>query len=119
MTRKASLKLILGGLFGFYLFWLASHPRSRVHRKIPEVRLKNVSLLPSIRYHKKDRIYHFHHWFLISIFYLPLVYTKKLRRSHVFHGLLLGSILQGLSYKERFKFVYSKKIDHLTISSQL
>lgn len=103
-------KVLSGGLIGFSLFWLTSHPKSKLKSKISEKRYKNLAILPNVRYHKKDKVYHFHHWLVLSIFYLPLLMSRKFRKSHTFHGLFLGSILQGLLYKDSFRFSYPKKL---------
>lgn len=101
-------KILAGASLGFSLFWLTSHPKSKIKSKLPAKQYKNVSLLPNIKYNHKDHTYHFHHWLILTFFYIPLLKSRKLRRSKLFHGLLLGSIFQGLLYKDRFKFKYPK-----------
>lgn len=108
-TYEDVIKIVSAGALGFSLFWLTSHPKSRLKRKLPEKTYKNFSLLPNVRYHRKDTSYHLHHWFILSICYVPLLKFKRLRKSRLFHGLFLGSILQGMLYKDRFQLRYPKK----------
>ncbi|GDX61776.1 hypothetical protein LBMAG33_0860 [Candidatus Levyibacteriota bacterium] len=105
---KASGKLFLGGLAGFLFFTLTSHPKSIVHKKLPNKQVKRISVFPHIKVHSKDRHLHLHHWFNFSILYAFLLAIKSIRKKNPFlHGLFLGSIVQGLSYKDRFKFFHS------------
>lgn len=105
MIVSYTTKVIIGGLAGFMVFTALSHPKSWVHKKLPQKRVRNVHVLPHIRIHRKDKTYHFHHWLVASALYLPLLaLRKRIARSHIFHGFILGSILQGLIYKDRFRF---------------
>lgn len=105
---KNTAKIALGGGIGFSLFWLTSHPtKSPFRRKLPDKRIKNIGVLPEIKIYRKDKSYHLHHWMSLSTLYLFLMLTKKRKilRSKMVNGFLLGSILQGLSYKDRFKVI--------------
>lgn len=106
-------KLLAGASIGFSLFWLTSHPKSRLKKKVPAREYKKFCLLPNVRYIGEDVIYHFHHWLLLSVIYLPLLKSKKLRQSKILHGLFLGSIIQGLLYKDRFQFRYPKELKNV------
>lgn len=106
-TIDNTTKVLLGAGFGFFFFLLTSHPQSKLKKSIPEKKYKKISILPNIQYQHKNYIYHFHHWLVLSICYIPLMKSKKIRQSHILHGLFLGSILQGLLYKDRFHFKYS------------
>ncbi len=105
---KELLKVFIGGSIGFSLFFLTSHPRSLVHKKLPSKKIRNVHILPHVKIERKDTTYHVHHWINISSLYF-LLYLKKRRllKSKLFHGFLLGSIVQGLLYKDRFRIVHS------------
>lgn len=107
MKKRSSLEFILGTLVSYGVFTLLSHPRSKVHQKLPERRYKKVQYLPHIKLFNKERIFHFHHWFLFSLLSGPvLALERKYLKSRLFHGLLAGGILQGLSYPDRFRLVY-------------
>lgn len=100
--------VLLGAATGFALFWFASHPtKSPLRKKLPEKKIKNLYLLPEIKIEKDDKHIHFHHWFnLMSVY--GLLYWKKrnLLGNKLFNGFLIGSIFQGLSYEDRFSFIY-------------
>ncbi len=100
------VKMVVGGSVGFFLFWLTSHPtRSPLRRRLPNKKVKNVELLPEIRISRKNTSYHFHHWLNIGSIYLFLYWKKRgWWRNKFFNGLMLGGILQGLSYRDAFTF---------------
>lgn len=98
-------KISLGGASGFLLFLLTSHPKSPVHKKLPQKDVKNIAILPSIKLRKKGKTYHLHHWLLLTLLYISLLFLRR-KRYKLLHGFLLGSILQGLTYKDRFRMVY-------------
>jgi hypothetical protein len=104
-TMKQVIKAIIGALLGFAAFSVTSHPKSPVHRKIPTRRVRNFSYLPHIKVHRPTSEIHIHHWLSFSALYAGLLAIKPLRKSPLLHGLLLGSILQGLTYEDRFHVV--------------
>ena len=101
-------KLGLGIAGGFALFWFASHPtKSPLRKKLPVKKFKNVYLLPEIKIERKDKHIHFHHWLNISAVYVLLYWKKRhVLENKLLSGFLVGSILQGLSYEDRFSFIY-------------
>jgi hypothetical protein len=97
----------LGVAAGFAVFWLASHDKSPLKAKLPEKKLKNLALLPNIKIIKEDTHIHFHHWFNITSIYALLYWKKRnILSNKLLNGFLIGSIMQGLSYDDRFSFVY-------------
>lgn len=94
------------GALGYFLFNLLSHPKSKIKRRLPHIKVKWIQIMPNIRVHAKGRVILFHHWmnltvvFVISIIvnqgFLDLLSTK---------GILLGGIIQGLTYPDWKKFV--------------
>lgn len=105
---KETAKLVGGFLGGFLASWLISHPhKSPVYRKIPEKKIRNISVLPNLKIHRQDKHYHFHHWMHLSAFYLLILSLRRnLIKSKFLHGVFLGGILQGLTYKDRFHVVH-------------
>lgn len=66
----------LGAAAGFAIFWFASHQKSPLHDKIPQKKVRNITILPHIKIVKEDTHIHFHHWFNITLVY-ALLYWKK------------------------------------------
>jgi hypothetical protein len=97
----------LGAAAGFALFWVASHEKSPLKAKLPQKKVKNLALLPNIKIMKEDKHIHFHHWLNIASVY-GLLYWKKrnVLGNKLLNGFLMGSIFQGLSYEDRFSFIY-------------
>jgi len=106
---SSSTKIAIGAGIGFGIFWLTSHPRSKLHCKLPRKKYKNIQLIPQIQFTRKDKVYHFHHWVIFSSLYLKYFLKSRKFRSKILHGIMLGSILQGLTYKDRFKFRYANE----------
>ncbi len=105
-NKKGIAETLIGLVLGFSFFWLTSHPeKSPVRRKIPAKRYKNLHYLPEIKIEHKDRHYHLHHWAIFGISYLPLLLLRKRAKLNILHGFFIGSILQGLTYHDRFKFI--------------
>lgn len=96
----------IGAAAGFALFWIASHKRSPIHQKLPVKKIKNLSLLPHIKISRKEKDLHLHHWFNMGAVYMLLYWKKRnVLGNKLLNGFLVGSILQGLSYEDRFSFI--------------
>lgn len=106
---KNSVLIATGASFAFAVFWITSHPKSKVHKALPNKKIKNLQVLPHVKIVTKDKSYHFHHWMTFSVIYWRLFLKKKIFRSKLLHGMMLGSILQGLTYKDRFQIRYSNE----------
>ena len=102
-----TLKILVGGILGYCFFWLTSHPtKSPLQRKIPQKQFKNVSYLPELKIRRHDKEYHLHHWMNLSVLYVLLLFVRKgYFKSYMLRAFLLGSILQGLLYQDRFKVI--------------
>lgn len=113
--KKDHAKIAAGGALGYFLFWLASHPtRSPLRKRIPQKQFKSVSILPEIKIARRNKEYHFHHWLNISTLYLLILLKKKrLPHSKFINGLMLGGVIQGLSYKDRFKIIKKYESEEL------
>lgn len=99
-------KFLAGVFAGFSFFFLSSHPARSPVRKLPEKKVRNISYFPNIKVHKEDEHYHIHHWTILSLLY-PLIFLKKeFKKSKILHGFFIGSIIQGLTYKDRFQVRY-------------
>src|SRR3989344_102659 len=102
------VKILAGLIAGFSFFTISPHQKSPVYKKLPEKKLKNVSYLPNIKIQKDSGHYHIHHWMIFSALYAPFILIKRLR-SKFLHGLIIGSIVQGLTYKDRFRVKHPSK----------
>lgn len=102
---KDAGKFLAGAISGFSFFLLSSHPEKSPIRKLPERKFKKVSYFPNIKIQKDNGHYHIHHWMIFSALYAPFILIKRLR-SKLLHGLIIGSIIQGLTYKDRFRIKY-------------
>jgi hypothetical protein len=64
----------------------------------------------SLRFQVNDYYIHIHHWLYCLVAFLVLVYFDIYHS--VIYGLLLGAIVQGLTYPDRFVFFYKKSNFH-------
>lgn len=109
---KSTAKILAGGLLGFAFWTLTSHPKSKISQKWPHLKIKNLQLQPNVKYYSKNKEYHIHHWINFAALYVPVLAIRKgILRSKFLHGFFLGSIIQGLIYKDRFHIV--NKLDQL------
>ncbi len=107
-------EIILGGSVGFILFMLATHPGSKVNRRLPEKKIKNLQIFPRFNVSAKNRVYHVHHWMFLTPI---LLVVQSLFQSNIIHGFFIGGILQGLMFKDRFRFIFKNDEYHMQIKN--
>lgn len=112
ITASATIKLAIGAGIGFGLFWISSHPKSKLHNRLPKWKIRNFEFLPNVKIVGKEKSYHLHHWAILGLLYYRYFLQQKKFQSKLLHGFMLGSILQGLTYKDRFKFSYTHATSH-------
>ena len=106
VNLRDSLEFLAGGIAGFALFLLTSHDRLPVKGRFPARKVKRLQVLPNVKVElKDDKHVHLHHWTLLGSLYVPYLIFRKKIRSKILHGFLLGGIVQGLTYKDRFTFI--------------
>jgi len=92
----------LSSIAGYLTFRFTSHPNSRIHKKLPQIKLKNIQIFPSIRITIRGRIIHFHHWFSFTILLcISIFVTGGILDSWLTRGFLLGGVFQGLRFPDR------------------
>ncbi|MCL5432619.1 MAG: hypothetical protein M1524_00695 [Patescibacteria group bacterium] len=108
------LKVLIGASAGFAIGWLISHPKSSLKNKLPKTKIEGFHVLPNIRLVKKDKVYRLHHWMVLASFYFPLLWKKgNFLKYKLLHGIVIGSILQGLSFKDRFNIICESANDFI------
>ncbi|OGY10234.1 MAG: hypothetical protein A3D26_02635 [Candidatus Blackburnbacteria bacterium RIFCSPHIGHO2_02_FULL_44_20] len=102
--------LIPAIISGYAAFYYLSHPHSKFSYKIPEIKItKRLQLSPAIRLFARGRVIHLHHWFNCTLLLLISIYVSGgLIDSTLFKGLMIGGMLQGLSFPQR-RLVYTQK----------
>lgn len=94
-----------GAGMGFVFFLLTSHPNSQLHKRIPKKSIKSLRYSPHIVVTKNKTDYHFHHWGIMTTLYAMMLILKRMRPGWTFiEGILIGSIVQGLVFPDRFRF---------------
>lgn len=107
LEKKDALETAIGAVLGFSFFWLTSHGSSPVNKRLPTKKYKKVHYSPHIKLEKGDKHYHLHHWAIFGVSYFPLLALRRRFKLNLLHGFFLGSVIQGLTYKDRFEFVKS------------
>lgn len=110
---------LISGFISFLLFTITSHPKSRVNKKLPDKKIKNIQIFPRISILAKNRVIHFHHWVLFTPLYIFINNIEKsISHIDIINGFLLGGIIQGLLFADRFRFVRRRNdIDQVKQSS--
>ncbi len=87
--------LIIGIILGFLFSKLLSgkHEGDKIEK--------------SLRFSVKNNYIHIHHWIWCSMLLIVILVLNF--RNELIIGLLIGSMIQGLSYKDRFLIIYPKK----------
>ncbi len=92
------LILLLGIVIGF-LFW-----------KIVAGKYRGDKLEKSFRFSVRNYWIHIHHWLWSSILIAVLFFLNI--RDLLLYGFLIGSIIQGLTYKDWYIIIYRKDKFH-------
>ena len=101
------METLLGSFIGFLSFSLTSHPNSPLGKRVPTKKIRNISFTPELKVSSKNRVFHFHHWIIFTSLYIATLYIHRgFLQSDIFQGFMLGSIAQGLTYEDRFMFMY-------------
>lgn len=96
-------------LVGGTCFAITSHNRSPIHKKIPNLKINRVQILPSFKIYARRRVIHLHHWiYLTLVLTVSFVTTSAFLDSFLTRGFIIGGILQGLSFRDFKKIVYKE-----------
>jgi hypothetical protein len=87
--------LFFGVVIGF-LFW-----------KVVSGKYEGDKIERSFRFNIINYYIHIHHWIWCSVVLVALLILNY--QNMLIFGVLIGSIIQGLLYKDRFVVVYKKK----------
>ncbi|MDZ4209648.1 MAG: hypothetical protein U1C56_00550 [Candidatus Curtissbacteria bacterium] len=95
--------LIAGILSGFLIMHWFTGLRSKIRRKMPNIKIKRFDLCPYFRVSIKGRIIHFHHWFNFTLLLvISAVFAPGFLADLFPKGFLIGGIIQGLiAFKAR------------------
>lgn len=99
---------------GFFVYWKFSKPKSKLFHSshlVPNVELKHIELFPCLRIPLgrrmlwKRRQLHIHHWIYLSFLLMVslLINNNIFGQLGVINGFCIGGIIQGLTFKDKFK----------------
>lgn len=112
------METLISGAFSFVVFHFATRPKSKINKKLPRAKVKRFEFFPRFNVEAKNRIFHFHHWMILTPIYLFAQTIGKdlgILQSNILQGFMLGGIVQGLMYEDSLKFIhrnqeYNRKI---------
>ena len=85
-------------MLGYFLVSLIAGKRAQERGRVKSLKLK-----------VKNYVFHIHHWFGSGIILGNLLVMNWYNA--VVYGLLIGSIIQGLTYKDFYKIIYRRNSD--------
>ena len=102
------LTFIISVIVGYFFFLYLSHPKRKKH-KLPKISFWRFDILPNLRLHIGKKTYWVHHWLYLSIIVaIPIILREDFQFPMIVNGLLVGGIIQGLFYSDRFKFRHQR-----------
>ena len=104
-------------LIGYYVSRYISRPIERngklLPNRLPQIKIKNIEIWPSIRLHSRKNIYWIHHWIYLSLASVVLfVMYDSFSHLIALKGAVIGGAIQGLRYPDRFKFRHPRNLLH-------
>ncbi len=105
---KKNYIFLLSAYVGIGASMIISHPDSKINKRIPVKKIRKVQLLPHLRIEARERLFHIHHWvhLIVPLMVLHLL-GEKIPAAKEAKGFLLGCILHGLTFGDRFNFAFS------------
>ncbi len=104
------LEFLLSITAGYKLAKTFSHPTSKIRKRIPEIKIKFIQVLPNIKIHLKGRVIHVHHWIFLSVvLILSFKSNSMISDSLILKGLLSGGIIQGFSFPDWKKILIKQE----------
>ncbi len=108
------LKGVLALLLGFGIYILFSHPRYQ-KKRVPKIRLGKVQILPNLRIRLKSGTVRLHHWIILGAILGFLNHAAQGIGNLILIKLFtLGGIVQGLTFRDRFKIFWKKPVRYLS-----
>jgi len=105
---RGILTFIISAVVGYFFFRFYSPPlhlSGKQKKRLPKLSIWRVDILPNFRIHVGSKTYWIHHWFWLSIIVaVPIIIREDFQFPMVVEGLLVGGIIQGLRYPDRFSF---------------
>nr|MBI5456108.1 hypothetical protein [Candidatus Levybacteria bacterium] len=96
---------------GYVLFLYLTHPEKKKHR-VPHFKIWRIELMPNIRIHSRSKIYHIHHWVILTLVTaLTLINYEGFQYLTFIKGIAIGGIIQGLRYPDRFQFRHHNSLN--------
>lgn len=71
------------------------------------MKLNRFQIAPHINFQSKNHVIHFHHWMIFSPLYVVAqTGDHGIISAGIIKGLLIGGIIQGVLYRDRFRIVF-------------
>lgn len=109
------LSLIPATALGYLASRTITDPaKSRIRRKMPNIKIKRVQVFPVLRIKIFGRVIHLHHWIYFSIILLVSFFVSLGIIDYIVtKGIIFGAIIHGLTVPRRHRKIIYK--DHSLI----
>lgn len=98
-------------LFGGYYSWkITSTPGSKINKKVPKVKIKNVQFLPTLKITVKGKVLHIHHWMFLTVLTGVSFVGPWWLDTWIMRAFMVGGVLQGLRFPDR-NVIFEKPIE--------
>jgi hypothetical protein len=103
----AFITFVLSSILGLSLNHILTHPKSKINKKLPFIKIKCFQISPFFGLKLKTKSIHIHHWVSYSlILIITITITGGSLINSITNGFLIGSIVQGISYPDWKKTIY-------------
>ncbi len=100
-----TFSILLGYLFNRSI----SKSGGTINRKLPYIKIRFLQIGPNIKIHLGKRSFHIHHWITYSVvLIITLTSNAGILDTLFSKGLLVGGIIQGLTFSDWKKIVINK-----------
>ncbi len=104
------IDITISTIVGYHLMKLISHPKSKIRKKLPLIKIKFIQLSPNLTFAVKGKVIWFHHWICFSvILIISIIVDKGFLSLPLIKGALLGGIIQGFTYPDWKRIIQNKK----------
>jgi len=100
----------IASIVGYIIFYVLTHPKSKVHNRLPDIKIKWFQFFPVITLTVSGKVVHLHHWLGFSIILVFSIFVNLGFLSHLISkGVLFGGIIQGFLTPKCFQLIYKKE----------
>ena len=95
------ISFTLSFLLGYLVTRSYSKNNGMINKKLPQIRIRFLQIVPNLKIHFRKRSLHIHHWIVYSVLLITtLTFNMGVLDTLFSKGLLVGGIIQGLTFPD-------------------